>query len=245
MTEIKKGSPERLPANSLSLSITSVLTDRQTALYCYKCISEWLRLLFSSYLRGMRPRHALNDPAGAWMPTSYSIQCLLIGFVVASSTAAIAQRCGATCASAESLLGSSEEALLVSIPELKRVPKPIPGPRNSRGKWVLSEIVFATQPYMVTYFVGAGQVTRIELLSTVPSQRCMERVPFELALSELTKIYGESRIFGSLEEGARLEKSVAFNTQSVDISLHFFASADDCSTRVIYKAREVKDASQL
>jgi hypothetical protein len=172
------------------------------------------------------------------------IQCLIFS-MAACSTTAIAQRCGATCTSAESLLGLSEQALVGSIPELKRVPGPVAGPRNSRGKWTLPHTVFASQPYTVTYFIGAGLVTRIEFLSIAPRQQCMERIPFELTLQELTKTYGASQVFGTSEDAGKSIQSVAFNTQAVDVSLYLSLSDADCSTRVIYKTREVKDASEL
>jgi len=88
-------------------------------------------------------------------------------------------------------------------------------------------------------------VSRIELLSTASRIQCMERVPFELALRELAKTYGESQALGTSEDGGKSMQSVAFNTQAVDVSLYFSASEDECSTRVVYKTREVKDASEL
>lgn len=172
------------------------------------------------------------------------IQCLILS-MVAYSTTATAQRCGATCANAESWLGSSEQALMGSIPELKRVPKPALGPRNSRGKWVIPDIVFATQSYSVTYFIGGGHVTRIELLSSASNDQCTHRIPFELALAELGKTYGESHASGTFERGGVSTQSAAFATDAVDVSLHLSVSPDECSTRVIYKTRQVKDASEL
>ena len=175
---------------------------------------------------------------------SHLIQYLIIS-MAAYSTAAIAQRCGATCANAESLLGQSEQALIASIPEMQRVAKPVLGPRNTRGKWVLPETVFATQPYAITYFIGAGKVARIELLSSASKDQCMQRVPFETALAELGKVYGASHASGTFERDGESTQSAAFNTDTVDVSLHLSMSAEDCVTRVIYKTRQVKDASEL
>lgn len=172
------------------------------------------------------------------------IQCGI--FLIASyATTAAAQRCGATCANAEALLGLSEQTLRASIPELQRAPKPVQGPRNTRGKWVLQDFHFATQPYTVTYFIGAGQVTRIELLSNAPTDQCTQRIAFQLALAELGKTYGESQVFGSFEDGGKSAQSVAFNSETVDVALHFSQSTDACTTRVIYNIRQVKNASEL
>ncbi len=174
----------------------------------------------------------------------YLLQFLILS-VISYSANAVAQRCGATCANAESLLGSSEQTLVGSIPELKRVTKPIAGPRGLRGKWVLPELIFAAHPYTVTYYIGAAQVNRIELFSTVSRDQCMQKLPFDAALAELAKTYGENQVVDKFEESGKLTLSVAFNSHTVDVSLYFSSSEDDCFTRVIYRTREVKDASEL
>lgn len=161
------------------------------------------------------------------------IPCLFL-LMVAYPTTVIAQRCGATCANAESLLGLSEQALMVSIPELKRIPKPVKGPRNSRGKWLLPDLFFAKQPYAATYYVEMGKVIQIELFSTAPGLQCKQRIPFELALLELGKTYEKSRTFGTFEDAGKSMQSVAFNSQDVDVSVHFSWTLEDCATKVIY-----------
>lgn len=158
---------------------------------------------------------------------------------------ASAQRCGATCAGAEEVLGLSEQILVTTIPELKRTPKPVPGPRNSRGKWVLPYVTFASQAFAVTYFILDRRVSRIEYLSTATKLQCLKRTPFELVLSELAGAFGESHVVGSFDDGGRSMQSVSFNTQDMDIAVHLSLSSEDCSTRVIFKARDVKDASDL
>lgn len=169
----------------------------------------------------------------------------MIVSIVACSTTASAQRCGATCSSAETMLGVSEQTLVATIPELRRLSRPVIGPRNSRGKWELPDIVFATQPYKITYFIGVGVVNRIELLSTASREQCMQKLPFDAALVELAKTYGESQVVGTSADGGQAMHSIAFNTHAVDVSLHFSSSDVACSTRIIYKTREVKDASEL
>ena len=170
---------------------------------------------------------------------------ILVFSIVAYTGTAFAQRCGATCANAESFLGSSEQALVASFPEIKRLPKPIQGPRNSRGKWGVPEVLFAAQPFNITFFISTGLVSRIELLSTASRAQCMQRIPFEQVLAELGRTYGDSQAFGTFEDRGRSAQSVAFSNQDMDISLHYSMSPDACATRVIYKAREVKDASEL
>lgn len=172
------------------------------------------------------------------------IRCLIFSMAMYSSLA-IAQRCGASCANPESLIGLSEQTLIASIPELRRLAKPIQGPRNSRGKWLLPDMFVATEPYDATIFIGSGRVSRIEFLSAAPNLRCAQRIPFELALKELGVKYGNSQVYGTFEDGGRSMQSAGFSTQSTDISLHFSLSSGGCATRIIYKTRELKDASEL
>jgi hypothetical protein len=180
--------------------------------------------------------------------TATPINRLIQGIVLlllAIATNSIAQRCGATCASPESFLGLSEQALVAYFPEIKRLPKPVPGPRNSRGKWALPEMLFAAQPFNFTFFINSGHVSRIELLSSASQLDCIQRIPFEHALAVIGTTYGESQAFGTFDQDGKSVQSVAFGNQAIDVSLQYSTSPDACATRVIYKKREVKDASEL
>jgi len=143
------------------------------------------------------------------------------------------------------MLGVSEQALVATFPEIKRLAKPMKGPRNSRGKWGLPEVIFAAHPFDITFFISSGIVSRIELLSTASRPQCTQRIPFVQVMAELARTYGDSHAYGSFEDSGRTSQSVAFGNQVMDISLHYSSSPDDCATRVIYKTREVKDASEL
>ncbi len=123
--------------------------------------------------------------------------------------------------------------------------KPVLGPRNSRGKWMLPDVSFANQAFSITYFILEGRVSRVEYLSSATRYECNQRTSFQLALSELASAYGESHVAGSFDDAGRSTQSVSFNTQNMDIALHLSVSTDDCSTRVIFKMRDVKDASEL
>lgn len=174
------------------------------------------------------------------------LRSLLVPVVwVALGTINIAQCQPTESASPEKLLGSSEDSLVNGIPGLTRVAKPMRGPGNSRGKWWLQEVQLAAQPYSATFFVKSGQVTGIEYLSTAPAQECRQLIPFESAKSELSKSYGESRIIGKFENGGRLSQSTSFLGSDVAVTLHVSVLADTCSTRVIYKIADLKDASEL
>lgn len=158
---------------------------------------------------------------------------------------AYAQRCGATCASAESLLGLSEQALVAMIPDLERAERPVLGPRNTRGKWVLRDIRFGTEQYVATYFIRSGKVMRIEYLSTADRLHCSQRLPFELAVEELKSLFGPSQVLDDFENEGTTTQSAAFNTYAVVVSVHLTLTHEECSTRVIFRPRELRDASEL
>jgi len=169
----------------------------------------------------------------------------LILFLAAGSANVYAQRCGATCSNAVSLIGLSEQALTSVIPELIRAKKPMVGPRHSIGKWLLQDARLGKESYLATYFIKSGLVTRIEYLSTASRPLCEKRTPFELALSELASVYGSSQVSGAFEGSGRYTQSAAFISQTIDIALHYSLTPDDCSTRIIFKPRELKDGSEL
>lgn len=170
-----------------------------------------------------------------------SLSILLLAY----STPAEAQRCGATCANPQSLLGLTEQYLLASIPELRRVQKPVRGPRNSLGKWILLEVYFATQPFSATYFVKGGLVSRIEFVSSATKAQCDKRLPFDRTLAELRKEFGDGPVSGSFSENGRATQTVTFSNKNNEVSLHLSTSTDECSTRLIYKNVQIKDGSAL
>lgn len=170
------------------------------------------------------------------------VSTLLFAF---GSNLSHAQRCGATCAGAESVLGLSEQALVAMIPELERSAIPVQGPRNTRGKWVLPDMRFGTEPYVATYFIRGATVRRVEYLSSAPWARCSQRIPFELAQEELRSLYGERQSSDEFESDGRTTMSAAFGTYGVLATVHFSMTSETCSTRVVFRARELKDASEL
>lgn len=173
-----------------------------------------------------------------------SARGIVLALALISGTAS-AQRCGATCSNGDAVVGLSEQALTAMLPEIERVPKPIRGPRNGLGRWVLKDLILGNEPYDATYFIRSGHVSRIEYLSTANLSRCTQRIPFDTALSELRSQYGESQVHGSFEAEGAYSQSAAFNTQTVDISLHLASSPDSCSTRVVFLKRAQKDGTDL
>ncbi len=160
-------------------------------------------------------------------------------------SAANAQRCDTTCSKIESMLGMTEQTIVAFIPELKRLAKSIHGPGKTSGRWILEDTHFATQPFSATFFFKMGEVRRIEYVSTSPRTECAKRVTFNLVEAELERTYGESLMGGTFQDGATSIESISFSPELMDVSLLFSLSPENCFTRIIYKTREVKDASEL
>jgi hypothetical protein len=158
-------------------------------------------------------------------------------------TPAISQMCGATCANPKSLLGLSEQFLVTSIPELRKADKPERGPRSSLGKWMLKDAYFATQAFTATYFVNSGLISRIRYLSSAPKSQCSKRIPFEMALTELKKEFGEGAMGEAVTVDGRTTQTVRFTKKDIDVSLNFSMLINDCSTRLVYKIMNLKDRS--
>lgn len=166
---------------------------------------------------------------------------LLLAYAVAAN----AQRCGAQCSKPETLIGLSEQTLIALVPDLQRIAKPVLGPGNGRGKWLMPVFYFATQPFVATIYIKSGHVNRVEYLSTATKLECSQRTPFDLALAELGLTYGDSKVAGTFESNGKAIESVAFNSQSMNVALQLSTSPEECSTRVIFKTRDIKEASEL
>lgn len=181
--------------------------------------------------------------AGVSMNRLLAIGLMLWGLAMPGATQA--QRCGSTCASPQSMLGMSERTLRAVLPELKRVAKPVQGPRNSIAKWALPELVYASQTFTAMFYVRSGVVSRVEYLNEASPVQCRQRQPFDLARRELAKTYGESQAAGTFENDGLSMESVSFSAPEMDVALQLTLTPATCDTRIIYKTRDIKDAREL
>lgn len=161
------------------------------------------------------------------------------------STSSLAQRCGSGCSNPEAILGLSERTLVDLYPELKRNSKPIQGPRGGKGRWIIPDVSLGSQIFDGIVYIEASKVVRVEFVSTASQSACRSRAVFTETRDQLEQRYGKSPVTGTYEYGGKSSASVAFASPTVDVALLVIDSLESCSTRVVFKQHEERDASQL
>ncbi|MDZ7891507.1 MAG: hypothetical protein U5L73_07080 [Rhodoferax sp.] len=172
---------------------------------------------------------------------------LLSGLMLLATAPGAAQtsRCVDVCALYSELLMSPERTLIGSIRSVERVAKPALGPRNTRGRWIQREVYLGSEAFHATFYVGAGLVQRIELVSTAPEDACRNRSSWANVLEVIGVWQDKDGVTGSLEARDTLQQSMHWAIENVDVSVYLSLAAETCSMKVAFRKREVKDAATL
>lgn len=144
----------------------------------------------------------------------------------------------------ESALGLTEAALLLQFPGLRQLDKPISGPHGLRARWSLSPEPWADGLFDSLFFVKEGRVTRIERRWRSLQAACRKQSPYPTIVEELTARLG-AELESSDSDADESHQASAWNQPSFIVVSYFASSAGQCSIRVVYEARELKDASDL
>lgn len=144
----------------------------------------------------------------------------------------------------ESALGLTEAALQVQFPGLRQLDKPISGPHGLRARWSLSPEPWADGLFDSVFFVKDGRVTRIERRWRSLQAACRKQSPYPAIVEELTSRLG-AELESSDSAADESHLASAWNKPSFIVVSYFASSAGQCSIRVVYEARELKDASEL
>lgn len=168
-------------------------------------------------------------------------------FVLVASSFAMAQApgCGNACQLYSSLLLAPERELIGSIRTLEQVAQPAVGPRNTRGRWIQRDVYLGIEAFDSTFYLKSGRVQRIELVSTAPEDRCRARTPWAGAIAALTAWQAKEAVTGQFDTGNNMQQAAHWSAGDLDASVYLSVTADACSTKVAFKKREVKDASEL
>lgn len=161
------------------------------------------------------------------------------------SVSALAQRCGPGCGNPEAMLGMKEQTLIALYPDLRKVGKPIQGPGGTKGRWQITDVALGSQIFDGVVYLSGTTVTRVEFISTADEQECRTLAVFSQTKDQLTQRYGESQASGTYEVGGKASYSVAFASETVDVSMHVIESQDSCTTRVTFKQHEDRDGTNL
>lgn len=160
-------------------------------------------------------------------------------------SAAQAPGCGDLCALYSGLVMAPERDLIGSIRTLEKVAKPAVGPRNTRGRWVQHEVYLGAEAYDTTFYLRSGLVQRIELASIAPDAQCRTRMPWANTIAALEAWQGKEAVTGQFDSGNSAQQSVYWSRGGVDVSVYLSVATEACSTKVVFKMRDVQDATEL
>lgn len=145
----------------------------------------------------------------------------------------------------DGLLGTDEAGLLAAVPQAQRLSKPRLGPRGLRGQWVASPSVLAGLPFEAVFFFRNKQLQRVEQLWSATGAACGEQNSFTPLNLALQSRFGANPVLASGGEGGEQQVSAAWTQEASEVVAHYSRSAARCTLRVVYQAREAKDASEL
>ncbi len=144
----------------------------------------------------------------------------------------------------DSLLGADEAGLQAALPQAHKLAKPRLGPRGLRGQWAVPGTVLAGLPFEAVFFFRNKQVQRIEQLWSASGTACGGQARFDTLSQALQSRFG-SPVLASASDGGELQLSAAWTQQASEVVAHFSKGTTHCALRVVYQAREAKDASEL
>ena len=135
-------------------------------------------------------------------------------------------------------LGLAESDLLAGpqVPErLERVVRPDRLASGARGLWRLARTDWGGLPVQQTFYLAQGKVQRIELL-LLPEPAAAGPGAFERVVAMLQPSLGPALLAGDV---------ASWVAGGVDVAAYRTASAQGPQVRVVYKIRELRDASAL
>lgn len=190
-------------------------------------------------------RHPLSHRYG------HTLRCLRKAWLVCAMLlapgwgAAQAPACGDVCALYGGLVLAPERDLIGTIRTLEKVARPALGPRNTRGRWVQREVYLGSEAFDTTFYLKSGLVQRIELTSTAPEPQCRARTPWAGTIAALEAWQDNEPVAGQFDSGNNLQQTVHWVAGELDVSVYLSVTPETCSTKVAFKKREIKDASEL
>ena len=144
-----------------------------------------------------------------------------------------------------SLLGVPERALIGTIRQLQQLPKPLKGPRNMRARWIQRDVLLKDESFNTAFYLESGRVQRIELVSNAPNSQCRSKKPWSTTIATLETWQGLIGANGSLTGGSTEQLSVHWLKSNSDVSAFLSVGTESCTTKVVIKSLELKDASSL
>ena len=144
-----------------------------------------------------------------------------------------------------SYLGLREADFVPLVANIKRISRPLKGPRGELGKWTKPGELYLGQPFVNTYFVERGKVSRIEKSWASSSAECGSGQWFETAIQQINQMHGEGQLFYADIDSRLSPRSAMWVIQEAQVSLFGDMTPGKCSMRLVFKPNVTNDGSEL
>lgn len=194
-----------------------------------------------------------RDGATAWPPASGSAcaepriasmgsACALLAAALCAGVAMLAH--------AQSLppgvrLGMEADRLPVVVPDLTRVARPARLSGGLIGVWRGDAVDLVGQRFEPTFFVAGGQLRRVEYAAVTTAADDHGAAAFAALLDWGRRAWGSERLArdtGNLQTSEMASWTVG---DDLDVYLQHAQAPRQSSVRLVYKLRQIKDASEL
>jgi hypothetical protein len=169
------------------------------------------------------------------LPVPVPVPRLIPFFLLAASGAAQAQALPAGVR-----LGMTAGELQSVLPALERVARPQRLAGGLAGTWHGAPGLVAGLPFETTWFFAGAQLRRVEFAANTQGQRDLGAGAFDEIVAWGRGVFGPE--LASRDNGSEIAAWVDGDT---DVYVQHVADALRASVRLVYKARVVKDASEL
>lgn len=185
---------------------------------------------------------ASGSACGAPGAASMRLACALLAAALCAGAAMPA--------SAQSLppgvrIGMEADRLRVVVPDLTRVARPARLSGGLVGVWRGDVVDLAGQRFEPTFFVAGGQLRRVEYAAVTTAADDHGAAAFAALLDWGRRAWGGERLArdtGGLQTSEMASWTVG---DDLDVYLQLAQAPRQASVRLVYKLRQVKDASEL
>lgn len=153
---------------------------------------------------------------------------------------------GAACADSpadERLLGLAEQDVVVAVPDVKKMARPIVGPHGLRGLLTLAQSNTTSLSGELTFYFRKSLLERIEERKRLPEPQC--KGAYATLLASLSTRYGTGIYSDGDNANASQNGSAAWVVDNFKVMAYRLQGTNQCDLLVAIEQREQRDGSEL
>jgi hypothetical protein len=143
----------------------------------------------------------------------------------------------------EHLLGMAEQDVVVAVPGVRKIARPVMGPHGLRGLLTLTPSVTAGLSGEMTFYFRKRLLERIEERRRLPETQCKNA--FSMLLSNLSTRYGVGVYSDGDNANDGENGSAAWVLENFKVMAYRLQAPNQCDLLVAIEQHEQKDATEL